>query len=88
MSPMWCTACIGDKPDGVRIKDWQDVEFGWTGLDNWKPSEHDGFAVWCRRCRKNVIRIEFTGHEVRIFRGPDERRIDKGFKETATTAAG
>jgi ribosomal protein L44E len=47
-----CTNCINKRPDGTSPREWAQLECGWTKL---------GFQVWCKRCEKNIVHVDFEG---------------------------
>lgn len=47
-----CVNCLLDRPDDISPADWGRLEVGFTLI---------GLQLWCRRCDKNVLSIDFEG---------------------------
>jgi hypothetical protein len=52
-----CRSCIQQRPDNLSPREWVHVEVGWTTK---------GIQVWCVRCEKNIIHLDFEGKKVRV----------------------
>ena len=53
-----CKSCINDKPPEISPEKWSRVNVGWT---------EKGFQVWCLRCEKTVVNVDFMGQIVIPF---------------------
>lgn len=53
-----CKSCIHIRPENMSPRNWVAIEVGWT------PK---GIQVWCVRCEKNVIHLDFLGQKVRTL---------------------
>jgi hypothetical protein len=51
-----CRRCMVDLPDGESPESWGRYSVGWTTL---------GIQVWCTRCNRNVVHIDFEGIQLR-----------------------
>jgi hypothetical protein len=49
-----CVHCLKQLPEGVSPREWNMIEAGWTTF---------GFQVWCRRCERNVVHVDFEGQK-------------------------
>ena len=47
-----CRACGGDRPEDQSPQEWARLDVGFTKL---------GIQIWCWRCEKNVMHIDFQG---------------------------
>lgn len=45
-----CATCLPSKPRDKSPKEWSMQQAGWTS---------EGMQVWCNRCEKNIIKINF-----------------------------
>jgi hypothetical protein len=52
-----CKTCLAMLPDGMSPREWIRIEVGWT---------EKGLQVWCTRCEKNIISLDFMGQKVGI----------------------
>lgn len=52
-----CKGCLGMRPDNLSPREWAALEVGWT---------EKGLQVWCVRCEKNVIHLDFMGQKVDV----------------------
>lgn len=50
-----CKGCVASKPAGQSMREWARLNVGWTP---------HGFQVWCVRCDKNIIHVDFGGMKV------------------------
>jgi hypothetical protein len=50
-----CKTCLQMKPDNLSPREWVAIEVGWT---------QKGLQVWCVRCEKNIINLDFLGQKV------------------------
>lgn len=60
---MHCGICITNIPPNTTPREWSAIEAGWTDI---------GFQVWCKRCEKNIIHLDFEG-----FRHPANTTANK-----------
>lgn len=50
-----CRSCLDQRPENMSPRQWVHVEVGFT------PK---GLQVWCVRCDKNIIDLDFMGQKV------------------------
>lgn len=50
-----CKTCLQMKPDNLSPREWVALEVGWT---------KKGLQVWCVRCEKNIVSLDFLGQKV------------------------
>ena len=55
-----CASCVQQRPENLSPREWVHIESGWT---------EKGFQVWCVRCEKNIINIDFQGQKVGTLSG-------------------
>lgn len=55
---MHCAACLASMPKGSSPEQWARTQSGWTP---W------GLQVWCTRCQRDIIHIDFMGQRVGIM---------------------
>lgn len=53
-----CKSCVDKRPDNLSPREWVAIEVGWT---------QKGLQVWCVRCEKNIINLDFLGQKVRAI---------------------
>tara|TARA_Y100000034_G_scaffold132045_1_gene194130 strand:+ start:1842 stop:2084 length:243 start_codon:yes stop_codon:yes gene_type:complete len=49
-----CGKCLNDRPSNTSPSEWSSLEVGSTKL---------GIQVWCKRCQKNVMHVDFEGQK-------------------------
>lgn len=79
-----CNLCWREKPKNVFIRDYQQLEVGWTDL---------GIQVWCRRHNVNIVHIDFEKNKhpanTTIDRTPPSSATNSGtFSKGALAAQG
>jgi len=52
-----CAACVPRVPDGISPREYMHLEVGWTSR---------GLQVWCKRCERNVLHLDFEGRKVAV----------------------
>lgn len=57
-----CANCAPFRPPGVSLREWAQLEVGFTTL---------GIQVWCKRCEKNVVHTDFEGQKHPANQFPD-----------------
>lgn len=50
-----CRSCVNMRPDNLSPREWVAIEVGWTVK---------GLQVWCVRCEKNIVSLDFLGQKV------------------------
>jgi hypothetical protein len=61
-----CKRCNADRPPGVKGREWEQLEVGWT--------DH-GFQVWCARHELNIIHVDFEGQAHPLRPSPPPARV-------------
>jgi len=59
-----CRSCAPRKPGHLSLREWARPEVGWTKL---------GLQVWCVRCEKNVVHVDFQNQQHPANLWPAER---------------
>ncbi len=50
-----CKDCLESKPSDIIPAKWAMLNVGWT---------QKGLQIWCERCGKNVLNLDFKGQKV------------------------
>lgn len=53
-----CRSCLGQRPDNLSPREWVHIEVGFTP---------QGIQVWCVRCEKNIVHLDFLGQKVAVI---------------------
>lgn len=53
-----CNTCMPERPADISPRDWARTECGWT---------KKGFQVWCIRCEKNIVNLDFKGQKMSVI---------------------
>jgi len=67
-----CANCAALRPPNKSLREWAQLEIGFTPI---------GLQVWCKRCEKNIVHVDFEGQKHPANKFPDPETQAQAEKE-------